>query len=46
VLRELNHDGQTLVLVTHDRSLAQRFAARTVQLVDGQLVSSAAGVPA
>ena len=46
VLRKLNRDGQTLVLVTHDRSLAERFAARTVQLVDGQLVSSAAGVPA
>ena len=30
-------DGQTLVLVTHDRALAERYAARTVQLVDGQL---------
>jgi len=47
LLRELNADGQTLVLVTHDRSLAQRFAARTVELVDGQLMSdTAAGVPA
>ena len=50
VLRELNRDGQTLVLVTHDRSLAEQFAARTVELVDGQLVSdsadSGAGVPA
>jgi putative ABC transport system ATP-binding protein len=46
LLRELNHQGQTLVLVTHDRSLAQRFAARTVHLVDGQLVSDSAGVPA
>ena len=43
LLRELNRDGQTLVLVTHDRSLAQRFAARTVDLVDGQLVASARG---
>jgi putative ABC transport system ATP-binding protein len=46
LLRELNRDGQTLVLVTHDRSLAQRFAARTVDLVDGQLVASGAEVPA
>jgi putative ABC transport system ATP-binding protein len=46
LLRELNRDGQTLVLVTHDRSLAQRFAARSVDLVDGQLVASGAEVPA
>ena len=38
LLRQLNQGGQTLVLVTHDRTLAQRYAARTVQLVDGQLV--------
>ena len=46
LLRQLNRDGQTLVLVTHDQGLAQRYAARTVQLVDGQLVSSGAQVPA
>ena len=46
LLRQLNRDGQTLVLVTHDQALAQRYAARTVQLVDGQLVSSGAQVPA
>ena len=46
LLRELNHQGQTLVLVTHDQALAQRFAARTVQLVDGQLAADGAGVPA
>jgi putative ABC transport system ATP-binding protein len=46
LLREVNAGGQTLVLVTHDRSLARRFAARTVQLVDGQLVSQGAEVPA
>jgi putative ABC transport system ATP-binding protein len=43
LLRELNAAGQTLVLVTHDPSLAQRFAARSVRLVDGQIVG--AGVP-
>jgi len=43
LLQELNADGQTLVLVTHDPALAERYAARTVRLLDGRL---AAGVPA
>jgi len=38
LLRELNAGGQTLVLVTHDPMLAQRYAARTVRLVDGRIV--------
>lgn len=46
LLRELNADGQTLVLVTHDPALAQRYAARTVRLVDGQVATTGAGVPA
>jgi len=46
LLRELNAGGQTLVLVTHDPALAQRYAARTVQLVDGQVATATAGVPA
>jgi putative ABC transport system ATP-binding protein len=46
LLRELNTEGQTMVLVTHDRSLAQRFAARAIELVDGQLMSDTARVPA
>ena len=46
LLRQVNRDGQTLVLVTHDRALAERYAARTVQLVDGQLAHSGAEVPA
>ncbi|HEY3871411.1 MAG TPA: ABC transporter ATP-binding protein [Actinocrinis sp.] len=37
LLRELNADGQTLVLVTHDPVLARRQAARIVWLVDGQI---------
>jgi putative ABC transport system ATP-binding protein len=39
LLRELNAAGQTLVLVTHDPLLAQRYAARTIRLVDGRIVS-------
>ena len=45
LLRELNAAGQTLVLVTHDPGLANRYAARTVRLVDGHVVANA-GVPA
>jgi putative ABC transport system ATP-binding protein len=44
LLRELNQGGQTLVLVTHDPALAERYAARTVHLVDGRV--AAAQVPA
>jgi putative ABC transport system ATP-binding protein len=38
LLRQLNTGGQTLVLVTHDPALTRRFAARTVQIADGQVV--------
>ena len=44
LLRELNAAGQTLVLVTHDPALAQRYAARILQLVDGHLVPATATV--
>jgi putative ABC transport system ATP-binding protein len=44
LLAELNQSGQTLVLVTHDPALAERYAARTVHLVDGRV--AAAEVPA
>ena len=44
LLRQLNQGGQTLVLVTHDPALAERYAARTVRLVDGQVASVGAGV--
>jgi putative ABC transport system ATP-binding protein len=51
LLRQLNRDGQTLVLVTHDPALAQRFAARTVRIADGrtadgQVADADAGLPA
>jgi putative ABC transport system ATP-binding protein len=36
LLRELNADGQTIVLVTHDGALAEACATRTVRLVDGR----------
>jgi putative ABC transport system ATP-binding protein len=42
LLTELNAAGQTLVLITHDPALAARHAARTIQLVDGRVVSGQA----
>ncbi len=44
LLRELNEGGQTLVLVTHDPDLAERYAARPVRIVDGRLAGIPAGV--
>src|ERR1700756_3354788 len=44
LLQQLNADGQTLVLVTHDAALADRYAARTIRLLDGRLAP--AGVAA
>jgi putative ABC transport system ATP-binding protein len=40
LLREINESlGMTIVMVTHERPLAERFARRTVVLADGKLVS-------
>jgi len=44
LLRQLNEGGQTLVLVTHDPELAERYAARIVRIVDGRLAGTPAGV--
>jgi putative ABC transport system ATP-binding protein len=41
LLSELNRDGQTIVLVTHDTLLAESCATRTVELVDGRLARDA-----
>jgi putative ABC transport system ATP-binding protein len=38
VLAELNEDGQTILLVTHDTGLAAETASRTIELVDGAIV--------
>ena len=48
LLRQLNDGGQTLILVTHDPALAERYAARTVRIVDGRVAAApvSAAVPA
>jgi putative ABC transport system ATP-binding protein len=43
LLKTLNErDGKTIVLVTHDANLAQRYAHRTIALLDGTVVTDAA----
>jgi putative ABC transport system ATP-binding protein len=39
LLTELNRDGQTVLLVTHDLALAEACATRTIELVDGRMVA-------
>jgi putative ABC transport system ATP-binding protein len=42
LITDLHADGQTILLVTHDLSLAESCATRTVRLIDGRI---AADVP-
>ena len=45
LLAELNGQGQTIVLVTHDPALAQICAHRRIELIDGRVTTdTAAGV--
>ncbi len=44
LLRELNGDGLTIVMVTHDRAIAS-LAHRCLELRNGQLLEAGAGVP-
>jgi putative ABC transport system ATP-binding protein len=37
LLADLNADGQTIVLVTHDLALAESCATRTIELLDGRI---------
>jgi putative ABC transport system ATP-binding protein len=43
LLRELNRGGQTMIMVTHNPDLAERYASRTIELVDGCLAGASAG---
>jgi putative ABC transport system ATP-binding protein len=42
LLTDLNADGQTIVLVTHDVALAEACASRTVELLDGRITRDVA----
>jgi putative ABC transport system ATP-binding protein len=47
LLLDLNAAGQTLLIVTHNPELAERYASRVIQLADGRIVSdTGAAVPA
>ena len=39
LLLDLNAAGQTLVVVTHNPELAERYASRVIQLADGRVIS-------
>ena len=41
LLVQLNREGQTILLVTHDAKLATRHAARVISVVDGKIVDDA-----
>ena len=42
LLTDLHADGQTMLLVTHDRTLADECATRTIEVVDGRIASDTA----
>jgi putative ABC transport system ATP-binding protein len=45
LLKTLNErDGKTVIMVTHDPSLAKRYAHRTLTMLDGQIISETVGV--
>src|SRR5688572_22290310 len=44
LLQDLNvRDGRTVIMVTHDPTLAARYAHRTITLLDGAIVSESRG---
>ena len=46
LLKELNErDGKTIIMVTHDPSLASQYAHRTVTMLDGTIIGDTAAVP-
>jgi len=46
LLLDLNASGQTLIMVTHNPELAERYAKRIVQIVDGRIASDVRGAAA
>jgi len=45
LLGGLSKDGRTVVLVTHDRAIAERYCPRLVELSDGRVLSDTGGAP-
>ena len=45
-IREFNQSlGMTVVMVTHERALAERYAQRMIFLADGKLANESAVAP-
>jgi ABC-type ATPase involved in cell division len=40
LLQELNSSGMTVLMVTHERPLADRYAHRQFHLADGKLIDT------
>jgi putative ABC transport system ATP-binding protein len=38
LLAEVNREGQTILMVTHDPKLAARYASRVISVIDGLVV--------
>jgi putative ABC transport system ATP-binding protein len=45
LLRDLARDGRTVILVTHDRALAEATCSRRVELSDGRVVTDTGAAP-
>lgn len=45
ILKELNNEGRTVILITHDNSIAEQ-AKRVIRIQDGKIVSDSVGDPA
>jgi putative ABC transport system ATP-binding protein len=47
MVRQFNRElGMTVVMVTHERALAERYAQRMIFLADGKLVNDQPNIPA
>jgi ABC-type lipoprotein export system ATPase subunit len=46
LIHQINLEGTTILMVTHERPLAERYASRFIFLRDGKLVEDPAPVPA
>lgn len=43
LLTEINRRGTTVLMVTHERSLVERFPSRTITIEDGEVISDIGG---